>query len=68
MGFFNDYVIANNVMHPIAKLFSIAMDECEKLPASEQQTATVIAISECKDAVEKELQLLNMIVAPVTKH
>lgn len=67
MGFFNDYAIANNKMHPIAQLFYDAMTECEKLPASEQQTATVIAIGKCKDAVEMDLQLLTMIAYPITR-
>lgn len=59
MGFFNDYAIANNKMHPIAKLFYDAMQECEQMPASEQQTKTVIAISKCRDAIEQELSRLK---------
>lgn len=66
MGFFNDWAIANNAMHPIAKLFYDAMQECEKLPASEQQTNTIIAIEECRKAVEQELQLLNIVAAKIT--
>lgn len=67
-GFFNEYAIANGRMHPIAELFYNAMQECEKLPASEQQTATVIAIGKAHDEVEKSLELLYMISFPITRH
>lgn len=68
MGFFNDYARSNNEMHPIAKLFYDASQECEKLPASEQQTATIIAIDECRKAVEQQLHLLSIMVEPITRY
>lgn len=66
MGFFNDYAIANSKMHPVAELFHIAMQECEKLPASEQQTKTIVAIENCRKEVEQQLQLLTIISSKST--
>ena len=60
MGFFNDYAITNNEMHPVAKLFYNAMQACENLPASEEQTATIIAIEKCKERTENYIHASSL--------